>query len=244
MSKECNAEPAAANTANAPASGTPGARAARFPGTAGTVQAISGSTVTVKGLQNNATVTVQLSDNTTIRKQVTKAITDLQPGMQIFALGQLSGNTLTAWQIQVLAPGETAPAGGFGFNGNANGGANVGNGGDASGNAGAGANGGNGGNRGTGGNGGAGRAGSFVNGSIDSVSGSTITVKKSDGSTATVTLASGGRIVEQSTGTTSDIKPGEFLTATGQQQGDALVATAASLSDQAPQFVGQAQAGQ
>ena len=151
MSKECNAEPAAAaNAANAPAPGTLGSRAARLPGTAGTVQSISGSTVTLKGLQNNATVTVQLSDNTTIRKQVTKAITDLQPGMQFFALGQLSGNTLTARQIQVLAPGETAPAGGFGFNGGAgragggggngaNGGANAGNGGAATGNAGAGA---------------------------------------------------------------------------------------------------------
>lgn len=40
------------------------------------------------------------------------------------------------------------------------------------------------------------------------------------------------------------VRRGEFLTATGQQQGDALVATAVSLSDQAPQFGGQAQAGQ
>lgn|GEM_PF-4239052 len=208
---------AASSGSSAPASGTPGIRAGRGPGAAGTVQSISGSTVTLQSLQGG-TLTVQLNSNTVIRKQVLKAITDLQPGNQIFAFGQDNGGTVQARQIQLLAPGTTVPTGRGGPNG---GGGRPG------------------GNNGSGGNATTGQNGAtFVSGTIDSISGATISVKKSDGTTAKVALASRGRIVEQAAATTADIKSGEFLTASGQKQGNDLVASAVNLADQNPRANG------
>jgi hypothetical protein len=73
-----------------------------------------------------------------------------------------------------------------------------------------------------------------VNGAVDSVSGNTVTVKSTDGSSAQVQLAPNGRIVQQTAGTPADIVQGKFVIAVGQQQNGALVATSVSLSDTAP----------
>lgn len=73
-----------------------------------------------------------------------------------------------------------------------------------------------------------------VNGTVDSVSGNTLTVKSTDGSSAQVQLAPNGRIVQQTAGTPADIVQGKFVIAVGQQQNGTLVATSVSLSDTAP----------
>src|SRR5215469_2600329 len=75
---------------------------------------------------------------------------------------------------------------------------------------------------------------SFVGGTVDSVSGNTIAVKTSEGSSVQVQLASNGRVVEQTSGSTSDLKQGEYVVATGQKQGDILVASSLNLSDSPP----------
>src|SRR5689334_13396081 len=66
--------------------GTPG-RGARAFNQAGTVQSVSGTTVTVQRPQNAGTFTVQLGDSTAIRKQSVVAVGDVKSGTPIVAIG-------------------------------------------------------------------------------------------------------------------------------------------------------------
>ena len=84
--------------------------------------------------------------------------------------------------------------------------------------------------RGTGGgfggrNGGNGAQGQNVFGTVDSISGSTLTVKTRTGTTAKVELADGGTVRKQVDGTLADIKPGDTIVASGAMSGDVLQAT-------------------
>jgi preprotein translocase subunit YajC len=187
---------------------------------AGTVQSINGSTIVVQRQQDNSTATVQISSSTTIRKQDVGALSDLQPGANLIAFGQTANNVFQAQQIQLGTgqfPGRTG----------GNGGGNGGNGSNGGGNNGGNGNGGNGGGRpGPGG----GAPGQVLAGTVDSVSGNTVTVKANDGSTTQLQLAANGRIVKTSNGTAADIQTGEFLIATGQDQGTTLDATNVTVS--------------
>src|SRR5437762_12559324 len=72
-----------AAVATAIAEGTPQAavQAALGPAVAGTVQAVNGTTITVQPRQQGAApMTVELTTNTAIQKQVVRAITDLKVG--------------------------------------------------------------------------------------------------------------------------------------------------------------------
>jgi Domain of unknown function (DUF5666) len=151
---------------------------------------------------------VEITSNTTIRKQVTGAIGDLKAGDTVSAFGQQNGNVVQARQITVGngqgqgqgqgqgRAGSATPSNGTPRAGTAN--------------------------------------GTAVNGTVDSISGGTITVKTNTGSSVQVQLAANGRIVEDNAASASDIQPGEFLVATGQQQGSDLVATTINLSTTPP----------
>jgi hypothetical protein len=184
--------------------GTPtGNRASRGPGVSGTVQAVNGSMITVQSQQNNTTVIIQITGDTTIRRQTTETIADVKSGDTIFALGQLNGDVVQARQIRLNAsPGGGRPNGAAG-------------------------------NPAGPGTPAAGAPAGFktVNGTVDSVSTDTITVKAADGSSVKVQLAANGRITTQTAATASDITAGKFLTVAGQMQGTTLVATTVNLSD-------------
>ena len=195
------------------ASGTPRSRGNGFGSgnnAVGTVATINGTTLTLNSPQNGPAVTVQLTNTTTIHKQVDGTIGDIKPGQNIRAFGQQSNGILQARQIQI--------------------GSNLALGGARSGQGGAG--------RGTGGPGPSGRptanAGSAVSGTVDSVSGNTVTIKTTAGSSAQVQLAANGRIIEETTGSTSDIKQGDFVLATGQRQGNTVTASDVSISNGPP----------
>ncbi len=221
----------AASTADAGSTaqvtGTPGngARGTRAPGAAGTVQSINGTTVTIQPRQpagqSGAATTVEITSNTTIRKQVTGAIGDLKAGDTVSAFGQPNGNVVQARQITVGNSQGGGSGQGQGQGQGRAGGGTPSNGTPRAGNA-------NGTPR-------AGNAnGTAVIGTVDSISGDTITVKTNSGSSVQVQLAANGRIVVDNAATASDIQPGEFLVATGQQQGTDLVATTINLSTTPP----------
>ena len=178
----------------------------------GTVATINGTTLTLKSPQNSQTVTVQLTSSTTVHKQVDGTIGDVKPGQAIRAFGQQSNGILQARQIQL---GTTQPFG----------------------NPGAGQAGPGRGARG-GGPGPNGRptanAGSAVSGTVASVSGNTVTIKTSSGSSVQVQLAANGRISEETNGTPSDLKAGDFVVAIGQRQGNTVTATDVNISNGQP----------
>ncbi len=199
-----------------PGSGTPPARGSSFQSgnnVIGKVTTINGTALTLQPLQGSQAVTVQLTSTTTVRKQVTGTISDVQPGMTIRALGQESNGILQARQIQLgtnQGPGNPRAAqGGQGRSGQ---GANS--------------------RSGQGPNGRNGQNGtSAVGGTVDSVSGNMITIKLNNGSTAQIQLASNGQIIEEITGSASDIKQGDVIMAFGQRQGSTLTATDVNISN-------------
>jgi hypothetical protein len=176
------------------------------PNVFGTVQTINGSTLTVQNQRDSSTVTVQLDSSTTIRKQVQGALSDAKAGDNIFAVGQESNGVLQARQIQL----------GAGFGGGPGNGQGQANGRAASGTPGPG--------------GAAGGNATSVRGTVDSVSTDTVTVKTNTGTSEQVRLAANGRVIEQSTATAADIKQGDLVIATGQQQGNTLTATTVTLT--------------
>ncbi len=196
--------PAADSTANPGGANRP----ARAPSVAGTVQTVNGTTITVQSAQGGNPATIQLTKDTRIVKQSDVAMSDLTSGTAITAVGQLSGNVVQARRIQV-GTNPAAPRQGGG---------------------GPGGNGGNGGNGANGGN----PPPTVVNGTVDSVTGNTVTVKKTDGTSVQVQLASNGRITQQTIVTAADIVQGKFVMAIGQLQGNTLTATNVNLSDTAP----------
>lgn len=203
--------PAASSTA-APAAnaaqsvtGTPRPRGGAFASgnnAFGQVATISGTTLTLKSPQGSQVATVKLTGSTTIHKQTTVAIGDVKPGLAIRAFGQESNGVLQARQIQLdpnAAPANR-PAGARGpGRAGPNGAPNATR--------------------------RAGQNGTAVIGTVESVSGNTITVKPSSGSTVQVQLASNGRIMETATGSASEIKQGDTIFASGQRQGNTLTAT-------------------
>ncbi len=71
------------------------------PGVAGTVESISGSTLTLQSPRNSGTITVQVTGSTAIRKQVIGSVADIKTGETIAAIGQEGNGVLEARQIQL-----------------------------------------------------------------------------------------------------------------------------------------------
>lgn len=67
--------------------------------------------------------------------------------------------------------------------------------------------------------------GQNVFGTVDSVDGTTITVKTRTGTTSKIQLAANGKVRKQADGQISDIKPGDTVVANGAMSGDVLQAT-------------------
>ncbi len=217
------------------------------PGVFGTIQKIDGNKVTVtSAFTNTASTTnaaqtvVQVSNSTTISKQADAQASDIKVGDEITAIGTKDGDTVTAQIVQI-----GGGFGGFGGPGGFVGGR--GNFPNASGTPGAGGRRafpsgtppagfqGNGGNDGNGGgnfrgnfpnaSGTPGVTADFISGTVNSVNGDTVTVKSTDGTSATFTITSDTRLQKSVDVKVSDLKEGDNITAMGQQNGDVFEAT-------------------
>jgi hypothetical protein len=84
-------------------------------GVTGMVSAVSGNTITVT-TRNGQTMTVQLADQGTVRKQVDGQLSDIKAGDQIVAFGTQNGDTFQATNIQIgqLGGGQGGQGGGQG----------------------------------------------------------------------------------------------------------------------------------
>ncbi|MEW5718888.1 MAG: hypothetical protein AB1817_09700, partial [Chloroflexota bacterium] len=80
----------------------------RGPGVSGTVKSVSGNTIQVSA-QDGSTVTVKADDKTTIQKNVSGTLADIQVGARIRVSGDQSGGTATARTIQIMSSGQNAP---------------------------------------------------------------------------------------------------------------------------------------
>jgi hypothetical protein len=68
--------------------------------------------------------------------------------------------------------------------------------------------------------------GQGISGTVESIDGSTLSLKLNDGSTVKVSLAADGVVRHQVEGTIADVKVGERVVAIGAQSGDSFAATA------------------
>src|SRR5690242_18181338 len=85
-----------------------GAGGFRGGGMAGTVNDVSGNTITIT-TRNGQTMKIQLASDGTVRKQVDGQLSDITKGQQIIAIGTQNGDTFQATSIQIGGQG-----GGFG----------------------------------------------------------------------------------------------------------------------------------
>ena len=68
------------------------------------MQSVNGNTIAIQ-TSNGATVTIQLGDNTAIRKGVAGQVSDIRPGDRIFAFGTRSGDIFQATAVQLGGQG-------------------------------------------------------------------------------------------------------------------------------------------
>jgi hypothetical protein len=220
--------PAAASTGNTPTAnagnagnGQNGSFQGRFPGAAGKITAINGTTLTLQDQQNQS-VQVTTTGSTRITVSKTVAVSDIAKGDRITVTGTQSGTTVAATRITIadLQGGNSQRTGGPGrFNGeggpppggfNGQGGPPVT---DANGNPTGNASGST--NR---------RPSGFAGGTVTSVNGGTITISSFDGSTMTVTTTSSTTVTKSVQGSFSDLKVGQTVRAMGSTGSDGTVA--------------------
>lgn len=195
-------------TGNAAPNGAPGTNGqGRMPGVLGTVVAVNGSTLTLQDQRQQSTTTVDLTSSTQIFKQAKVDLASVSVGKQISAMGTLDGDVFTATQIRLGMAGGAGMMGG-GRNGSGQPGGNA----PATGQA----------PNGTAQTG-PGR-GNRLFGTVEQVSGDTITVKTMDGTTTQVKLASNGQITEQVAGAATDITANERIAVVGEQNGTSITA--------------------
>ena len=186
-------------------------------GTAGTLQSIDGSTLTVAtfnraaGGSNSGTTTVITNGSTKFYKAVTGSFSDIKAGDRVTATGTPDGtNSVTATRITDTGTMTGAGAGGggggrrFGGNGTGNG------------------NGGgppsslpNGGTRPD--------PNSFANGTVKSISGTTLTVTQADGTTKTVNTNGSTAVSVLKAVSISDLTTGQAVTVRGNNNSDGTV---------------------
>lgn len=98
----------ASGAAGAFAAGTSGRAGAGGGATLGTVQSVTGNTLTISS-QSGGTVQVTLSDTTSIRKTVDGTKDDLKQGEEVVVSGQQgTGGGLTASSIQIVPAGNAS----------------------------------------------------------------------------------------------------------------------------------------
>jgi hypothetical protein len=194
-----------------------------MPGATGQVVSVSGSTITLQDPRQSGTTTVELTGSTQIFKQATIAVANVPVGESVNAVGTQEGDTFTATLVRVGAPGAADVAGASGGNGPRGGGQAGGaprQGGNGSGGGQSQANGAGQSSR----NPGAAPA-ARVAGTVEQVTGDTIAVKASAGTTAQVRLAQNGRVTQQVAGTVADITPGVRIVVAGDRHDTTVTAT-------------------
>jgi hypothetical protein len=170
--------------------------------TIGTVDGVDGKTISVK-TQDGSTVKVTVSDATTYQKSTTITAADIKVGDIVAITGQDGGDgSVTAQSVQVggatagglPALGGLQTPGGQAPGGQAPGGAA----------------------RGT--------AVRLLNGAVQKVEGTTLTVAADGGQTVKVVLAADARLVKNTTAALGDVKAGEQVMIIGQAGSDGVVA--------------------
>jgi len=209
--------PAQAATATVPGNTTTGDRAAAFQGQSGAmrpvangpVEKVEGNLITIKAQEGS--VKVNVPDGVTIRKTVTAALTDVKAGENVVVTGERqSDGTVTASTVQLGAGGaasivefQTTPGAAQGRGGDAGTGARTRSGTPAAG-------------------GTAMMVRALTNGTVESVEGSTMTVKTQDGSVK-VKVADGTAIRKTVSVGVGDIKPGDNLVVMGDRGSDGTI---------------------
>lgn len=186
----------------------------------GTVQSVSGQTITLLGA-DGASSKATVSDATSYTKNMTVTVGDLQVGDTVTVVGQSGADgTVTAQQLTVGALTQGASGQGFGGGQRAGGaGATGGNGGTAT----------SGGNSGTGGSGRGANAGQFANatiaaGTIQKIDGNTVTIAEQSGQTVTAAIDANTRLRKTDSAKLSDVANGEQVTVVGPAGADGTVA--------------------
>jgi len=224
-----------------PGPGTPvvAGQGGRAPGVFGTIDKIDGNNITVKSQADGTETVVQPADGAMIGKQVDAQASDIVAGVNVVAMGAMTGTTLEAQNVQIGTGNFAAfGGGGGGFGGGGfNGTPGAGRGGfNGTPGPGTGAGNGQGGGRfrggfngtpgpnasGTPGPGGFGR--NITAGKVASVNGNTITLDMANGSTGTFTISSSTRFQKEDTIQLSDLKVGDNIIAGGQQSGNVFQA--------------------
>ena len=221
--------PAQAATATVPGNTTTGDRAAAFQGQSGAmrpvangpVEKVEGNLITIKAQEGS--VKVNVPDGVTIRKTVTAALTDVKAGENVVVTGERqSDGTVTATTVQLGAGGaasivefQTTPGAAQGRGGDAAAGART-----RGGTPGPGTASGPGGTPAAGGTAMIMRA--LTNGTVESVEGTTMTVKTQDGSVK-VKVADGTAIRKTVSVGVGDIKPGDNLVIMGDRGSDGTI---------------------
>jgi hypothetical protein len=210
--------PAAAST---DASGnTASVQRGSFPGgmgTAGTVSAVDGSTLTVTG-QDDAETTVQTTDETVVTRSAEGDLSDLAVGDQILVMGETSGDAVAAQRI--VDSGDEEATVGFGPAGGPPSGTpptgTVTEGELPDGQAPP--------------TGGADQPGAPTSGEITKIDGDTITVKTDDG-TVTVTTSDDTEVSTTETIEVSDIAEGDTVVVMGETADDVVTAKSIRVGD-------------
>jgi hypothetical protein len=209
-------------------SGTPGV-GGRPPGVFGSITKINGNQITVKSQADGTETVVQPGDGATIGKQADAQASDITQGVMVSATGIMTGGVLEAQSVQI-GSGNFVAFGGGGFGGGGfNGTPGAGRGG-FNGTPGAGRNGGFNGTPGAGGqrfrgtpgpnaSGTPGAGRNFAAGTVAKVDGNTITLNMVNGSTGTFTIGSSTRFQKNVTIQLTDLRVGDNIVATGQQNG-------------------------
>ena len=199
QSRRESATPGAGQT-TAP-SAAPGAAQAFGRGTSGTVQQVSGKTITITA-QDGSLVKATASDTTTYVKSTTITAADIKVGDTVTVIGQSgSDGAVTAQQVTVGAITQGAAAGGFARQGAAGG---------------------------AGGAGAGGAGGQFANmaivtGSVQKVEGSVLTVAVEGGQASKVTIGADARLLKTAQATLADVTAGTQITVTGQTGADGSI---------------------
>jgi hypothetical protein len=171
------------------------------PGAVGTVAQVDGNRITLKNPMDGTTTTVQLDATTKIQKQAEATAAEITPGVHLVAVGPKQGTAIAAAVVNLGGATDAPGAGPMQM-------------------------------RVEGGSGGSAPTTmpERVSGTVEQVSGTTITVKTDDGASATVELAATTAIFQQVDIPASAIAVGDLVLAQGTRQGDVFAATEVQVS--------------
>jgi hypothetical protein len=219
--------PAGANapSAQGPASGQPAQGGGQpggpgGPGSSGTVKSISGNTIQLTGQDGNV-ISVKIDDKTTIQKNVSGTLADMQTGVRLIVMGDQGSGTIIARNIQIdvgaasMPSGQDRPQGTPGAGQPGQGGPQ---GGPSAGQPG------QGGPLGAPGGGQPGSAGAPSMGTVKSVSGNSIVLTVADNSTITIKVDDKTTIQKNAAATAADIQAGVQIMAIGETSNGTLTA--------------------